>query len=1190
MYIEEIILEGFKSYATRTVITGWDPEFNAITGLNGTGKSNVLDAICFVLGIDNLKQVRAATLQDLIYKRGAAGITKATVTVIFDNSDPQQQPIGYTSFRKITVARQINLQGRSKYIVNGHTVPQRIVDNLFQSVQLNVNNPHFLIMQGQITRVLNMRPPEILALVEESAGTRMFEDRRAKAISTLEKKESRVSEIERLLQETVDPKLARLRSERSEFLAFQRAEAEIELYERQLATSEYISALKNGKFLETEMIECESLLVSTNEDQDRVNEDKAKIQTELDEAETLRKNHSANKNEIKAAQAAANEVTRISAKADLVRQQISKTESELAKAIKNKNETESKFKVFSEEVSISDRSLENLVSKKEQFDLEVLRSEQLLSSLQTGLNLGATYSGLVSETREKKIASEAKVAESKSLLTSLNKELKSIQDESETTADSSLHIRQKISSLEIEIKNLQQSLDETNDNNDINSLNLERASIATSLANANAACNRYSSGIKGDGIIGSVVELLRVKDADNFEKICCALEAVAGGKLHNVVVKDGETAASLLKTRLPRRITFIPLDRINGYSVDARKVSEAARLTNGLARPATSFIDEISLQKIWPAIQFVFGGTFICETREAANIVAFTVGSRAVTFDGDVYEPCGTLSGGSRSTSESIIFPFQHACEQSEELNRKLANLDARISRFEGSRKTHLATRIAYDRKMQELETLSKHLDLDRGIQLLHRKQTIDAKIFELNEVIGVESTLVKQVEAELLNYANDEEELADNRDGKIKKLEIDLEEKKNQVQKLEADLGKANDRHAKALGRKMALEEKLSSSSEELNNLEADLNNLRVEIKEIEEELLQKITLHTSLQIKSEAELRRLRLQDEKVARLESEKMETEESLFSIQIEISRLTKKVEGTKIQMESQNKSLQLLIDNHSWLSNIDFDDPELHNKYQILSSSESKTLATKIRALNKEKEGRRRNVNPDVIDMIDRVEQKDKSLRQMLATVRKDRLTIADTIQRLEEYTTDALQRTWEKVNGDFGSIMASLLPSSNAALRPVDGQPISEGLEIRVCLVGVWKNSLTELSGGQRSLVALALILSLLQFKPAPLYILDEVDAALDLSHTQSIGRLLRSPRFSRAQFIVVSLKEGMFTNANVLFTTRFREGLSYIQRSVPEKEPGDKEIAISDLTLSTKAKANGVRDSKVQSTTKITA
>jgi structural maintenance of chromosome 2 len=107
MHIKEVTLEGFKSYAGRTVVPGFDPLFNAITGLNGSGKSNILDSICFVLGITDLRQVRAASLQELVYKQGQAGVTKATVSVVFDNSDRSRSPLGYEDSPEITVTRQV---------------------------------------------------------------------------------------------------------------------------------------------------------------------------------------------------------------------------------------------------------------------------------------------------------------------------------------------------------------------------------------------------------------------------------------------------------------------------------------------------------------------------------------------------------------------------------------------------------------------------------------------------------------------------------------------------------------------------------------------------------------------------------------------------------------------------------------------------------------------------------------------------------------------------------------------------------------------------------------------------------------------------------------------------------------------------------------------------------------------------
>ena len=220
MYIKEIILDGFKSYPTRTVVSGFDPAFNAITGLNGSGKSNILDSICFVLGITNLSQVPVGNLHELVYKQGQAGVTKASVTIVFDNSDADTSPVGYEQYAEITICRQVVINGKNKYLINGHTAQQEQVKNLFHSVQLNVNNPHFLIMQGRITKVLNMNAMEILSMIEEAAGTRMFETKKQAAIKTMEKKEAKNVEIDRVLSEEITPTLDKLRMEKTNYLSY----------------------------------------------------------------------------------------------------------------------------------------------------------------------------------------------------------------------------------------------------------------------------------------------------------------------------------------------------------------------------------------------------------------------------------------------------------------------------------------------------------------------------------------------------------------------------------------------------------------------------------------------------------------------------------------------------------------------------------------------------------------------------------------------------------------------------------------------------------------------------------------------------------------------------------------------------------------------------------------------------------
>lgn len=195
--------------------------------------------------------MRAQNQVDLIYKRGQTGITKASVTIVFDNTDRATSPVGFETFPQITVTRQIAIPNISKYLLNGHKIEQHRIQTLFQSVQLNINNPNFLIMQGRITKVLNMRPPEILGMIEEAAGTRMYEERKDKAKKTMGKKDKRVQELTSLLADEITPKLDRLREEKRSFLQWQKACSELERVARVLRAWEWTDyherAVKKGQ-------------------------------------------------------------------------------------------------------------------------------------------------------------------------------------------------------------------------------------------------------------------------------------------------------------------------------------------------------------------------------------------------------------------------------------------------------------------------------------------------------------------------------------------------------------------------------------------------------------------------------------------------------------------------------------------------------------------------------------------------------------------------------------------------------------------------------------------------------------------------------------------------------------------------------------------------------------------------------
>ena len=195
-----------------------------------------------------MTQIRAANLQDLIYKRGQAGITKASVTIVFDNYDRSTSPVGFEAMQQVTVTRQVAMNTPSKYLICGHRATQQAVQNLFQSIQLNINNPNFLIMQGKITKVLNMKPPEILGMIEEAAGTRMYEDRRTKAVNTMAKKDKKMEEIQQLIREEINPKMDKLKTDKRLFLEYQTNTSELEKLSRLVIAHNWLA--HSQKFVE----------------------------------------------------------------------------------------------------------------------------------------------------------------------------------------------------------------------------------------------------------------------------------------------------------------------------------------------------------------------------------------------------------------------------------------------------------------------------------------------------------------------------------------------------------------------------------------------------------------------------------------------------------------------------------------------------------------------------------------------------------------------------------------------------------------------------------------------------------------------------------------------------------------------------------------------------------------------------
>ncbi|CCF51604.1 hypothetical protein NDA11_006054 [Ustilago hordei] len=1180
MRIEELIIDGFKSYPNRTTVTGFDASFNAITGLNGSGKSNILDSICFVLGITNLTAVRANNLQDLIYKRGQAGIIKASVTIVFDNTDRSKSPVSFENCPQITVTRQIAMGGLSKYLINGHKATQQAVQNMFQSVQLNINNPNFLIMQGKITKVLNMKPAEILSMIEEAAGTRMFEDRKDKAIKTMSKKDQKVKEITALLEEEITPKLDKLREEKRSFLEYQKASTELDHLTRLAKAYEWQQYC--AKFEEKKALVDQK----TQDVQDREDEAKAlKRQIESIEKELaqIEKKKEAEMTKGGKLQALVNQSKEL--QHDLVKRKaqvdikMGSVEEERKKLQADQAALESLHETLQEKqaelVDLSG-SFSKLKADYDGAVAEVNKQDELLQTLLTGMasssksksgeSSAGGYMGQIASARAEESAAGTEIEQSKLRIGHLEKEVKQKEPLAKKAQKDAAGLMSELETSRGAVQQLEAHMEKLGWNDEKEKLLLQskaewsrrvsdllerKEGLKSKLAGMDFQYSDPEPNFDRSRVKGLVASLIQL-DQDKH-KYSTALEICAGGRLYNVVVEDEKVGSKLLANgQLKKRVTLIPLNKINAFVASAEKIGAAQRIAPGkvdLALSLVGYDDDVSR-----AMEYVFGNTLICADAATAKRVTFenAVRMKSVTLDGDVYDPQGTLSGGSKPHSGNVLVKMQDLIKIDKALKEaklELGKVESQIQAAKSQMASFSKAKRDLDLKRHQVTLLESQISGSNATRIIGEVEKAKASIVELKEAIDAAKKRQQDASKEAKRLEKEMEEFDKNKDSKLDQLKTEIKSKKADVQKRSGEI-KARQGEVRTLELEIeqthaeitACEKTIAEGERAIKRVETELSDMQTKLEEIQAEV-------DKVESKLTQERATLSGYDDELTSLRNALKSKKQEIADGALLIKQYMHDREKLATDVAGYEKSIQQLENQFEWIQSEHRFFGQAGTVYDFAKHNMSE-VRKRCKKLEETQQGMRKKVNPKVLSMIEGVEKKESTLKTMLSTVLKDKDKIEDTITELDRYKRDALQNTWEKVNADFGSIFGELLPGNYAKLQPPENQDLTQGLEVKVRLGTVWKQSLTELSGGQRSLIALSLIMSLLQFKPAPMYILDEIDAALDLSHTQHIGQLFRS-RFRGSQFIVVSLKEGLFTNANVLFRARFRDGTSLVDRTV---------------------------------------
>ncbi|KAK7550879.1 SMC2-like protein [Phyllosticta paracitricarpa] len=1176
MWIKEIIIDGFKSYAVRTEIRGWDDSFNAVTGLNGSGKSNILDAICFVLGITNMTTVRAQNLQDLIYKRGQAGVTRASVTIIFDNTDKSKSPTGMEDRSEIWVSRQIMLGGTSKYKINQTTAQLHSVHDLFQRVGLNINNPNFLIMQGRITKVLNMKPQEILGMIEEAAGTRMFEDRKAKAFKTMAKKNSKLQEIEELLKEEIDPKLEKLRSEKRAFLDFQQTQNELERLTRLVVAHDWLRGNERLKNAVDDLEQKRQRETELGESAVRLKNEIEMLKEDIEQVKRRREKELRKGGRFQALEEEvkqhSHEMVRLATVADLKKSSMAEENDKFKKLEESVKELEAQLK---EKTKIHDKLQEKYKAAHEALQKqteEVEKKEELLQTLQTGVaskeGQESGYQGQLSEARNRLNSAATEQEQAKLKIAHFEKQIKEAEPRAKKAKEQNSSLLKELERLRSQAQKLESDLsklgfepgkedemyqEEARLQEGIRALKEKLDGLKSKDANIDFSYSDPFPNFDRSKVKGLVAELFTL-GKDNTQA-GLALELCAGGRLYNVVVDTAQTGTHLLeKGKLKKRVTIIPLDKIAAFKAAAERIGAAKKLAPGKANLALQLIgydDEVQA-----AMEYVFGNTLVCEDSETANRMAYdpSVRMHSITLEGAVYDPAGTLSGGSAPRSSGVLVRLQKINELTQELNsqeRALRELQATIVKEKKKLDSAKKIKQELDLKTHEIKLAEEQISGNSSSSIIKQVEDMKESIIQLKEAIKDAKIRQDESSKEVKRIEKDMNEFSKNKDSKLAELKTSLDKLKKELTKNSASIKPLQQEMRDAMLEAEQCSSDLAASQEQLQDATATLSAQQQELDAL---------VHEQTEVKDKHDLAAAQLEDEraKLTGFDDELHDLDEAVRSKSnlvteegLELQKLGHQIEKFDKELQATRAAVASLEQEYEWIGEEQeqFGRPGTPYEFQGHNMANCKTNLKKVAETF---QGMKKKINPKVMNMIDSVEKKEANLKRMMRTVIKDKRKIEDTIVELDGYKREALHKTWEKVNKDFGQIFSDLLAGAFAKLDAPEGKTIMDGLEVRVQLGGVWKQSLTELSGGQRSLAAIALIMALLQFKPAPMYILDEVDAALDLSHTQNIGNLIKN-RFKGSQFIVVSLKDGMFQNANRIFKTRFQNGTSTVLALTPD-------------------------------------
>lgn len=1179
MYLKAIELVGFKSFAERVRLDFADG-LTTIVGANGSGKSNIIDAVLWVMGEQNSRNLRGAKMEEIIFsgseKRKAVGM--AEVTLVIDNQT-RLLPIDY---EEVAVKRRLFRDGTSEYYINNQHCRLRDIVELFMDTGVGKDS-FSIISQGQVDEIITDKPAERRVIIEEAAGISKFKYRKKEAVQKMERLQERLQRVDDIIAE-LDMQLTPLRvqavkaeqylqikkklnkAELAFFAAeFEKNETELKTAERfyQKDQDHYTAAqaklaveLAILEKLKLEQLQADAQIDEQNRrsnalgltaerlrgEEKTLNERLQNLLQSRQQLEETRENHQLRQEDlIKLTQQMDTEIADCRQEQQTMERSLSESSEELLKLAEQLNQRRQQRESIGRQITEADQEILRLQLQSETLRLETESLQQRLTRWDSELNLLASN----------ELATQAAYQQWQTQIHTLQQQL-----EQSRTLSSRLKAEAAASAAAYQQMEQQQKLQQEQ-------IRLKSARFNT-LTDLVDQMDGYQRGVKAvlsakkqhltamNGVVDSVANLFTVD-----KKYETALEVALGGALQNIVVKHpqaAESAIDWLKQQKSGRATFLPLSVVQGHRDDSlwQRISGKP----GVIALATDLVEcELSYRKI---ADHLLGSVIVTDNLQTANRLSAELSyrNRIVTLEGEILYPGGAVTGGSLYQRGVALLGREREIKQLEEelAQEKTASLQLqdeltllhqtmlksaaeaekqlleteRLQQLESKQKE---SKIALQWKLEQLAENRQNLAKEQQQAL----QKIDQLALEIQQI-------TQQKQAEIVRKDELAAKFALSEDEQTEQKRLKLEEERNQLklrlavsqQRLNELQRLQNEQQLQATGMEAEWTElvtRLAALSDRETETAQEIAAIRISLQEA---VRQNQTAEKHL---AEARLTRLKFaqsfqdQDERIEQARRTEEAAREASYHSNLRLTRSQndRAYLSEKLMAEYQMQPDQL----------VEIDRSDLPPAGEALTK-ECSQLRAALREMGM--------VNLGAIEEKLRLEERRGYLDEQGADIRESCQGIWKVIAKIDKDMRERFEEAFKQVDQKFRLVFAELFGGGQAHLSLTEPEDmLTTGLEIIAQLPGKKAGNLSLLSGGEHALTAVALLIAIIQVKKPPFCLLDEIETSLDEGNVKKVAKVLQTCA-EDTQIISISHRKGMMEESDALIgVTMQTPGISSI-------------------------------------------